>query len=458
MSKDALFDRIEELEAQLSTVSRTVERSPSPQAYKSSTFFSHDTSSSSAGQLFDLMNFMVPEQIVSQPSERYFPSDVLLANEMDQIFEDSILKSLTASTPSGENEQQESSMRSDISSSSSFNLTHSEGTRYIKAYFETLHNQLPFLDSVEIYQMHSERRESTPKNTYTRWQFFKLYMVYAIGAATCRISEKTTSVSSKDLLRTALQHKLPITDLRSLQSIEALLLLIMYNCRIPTSSNIWYMIGVAMRTAIDLGLHREAEYRHLEHEESQRQRRLFWSVYLMDRSIARLLGRPFNIAEHEIDVRLPYDHEDPSQAYSSTHSLLRERSIKASEEIFLPIIRLVRLKSQIQTRVHRVDKDVSLLLPEITPLYTALEEFKTSLKSNLSPIDTDWINMQWQNAIRMLLQPFLGELPSDHQLIQTCMKASGQMCQSFKGLHQKGYMGFGYILVSLLFKAGLTLW
>lgn len=456
MSKDALFDRIEELEAQLRAVARPAERSPSPGTFKSPVLPSACTSSSSSTQFFNVMNNLVPESVEPQSTALPFFSDALLAQEMDRIFEDSVLKSLAAHTPSMEDDPLESSLQLEITSSSG--LTHSEGTRYIKAYLETLHNQLPFLDSVELYRMHDEQSEFSPRTLAARWKFFKLYMVYAIGAATCRISEKSTGVSSKELLRTALQYKSPMTELRSLQSIEAMLLLTLYNCRIPTSSNVWYMIGVAMRTAIDLGLHREAEYVHLGPEDSQRRRRLFWSVYLMDRSIARLLGRPFNIAEHEIDVRLPYDYDEHSSTQHAAQQLFHEQPSSASAKVFLPIIRLVRLKSQIQTRVHRVDKEISLLLPEISPLYSALKEFRNSLNSNLSPIDTDWINMQWHNGIRMLLQPFLSELPANHELIQTCMKASGQMCQFFKGLHQKGYMGFGYILVSLLFKAGLTLW
>ncbi|KAJ6101807.1 hypothetical protein N7486_004234 [Penicillium sp. IBT 16267x] len=149
----------------------------------------------------------------------------------------------------------------------------------------------------------------------------------------------------------------------------------------------------------------------------------------MDRSIARLLDRPFNIAEHDIDVGLPFDYQEPHQNYPDERTEHEGTTFRTSIAAFIPVIRLIRLKSQIQTRVHRVDKEVSLLMPEINPLFSALEEYKRSLQSDLSPIDHDWINMHWHNGILILIQPFLRELPSDHELIRTCMRASGQTCQ-----------------------------
>ncbi|KAJ6037404.1 hypothetical protein N7540_001683 [Penicillium herquei] len=459
MSKDALFHRIEELEAQLNNATKNSNCSnESSLQYESPEQLPPSPNLPEVGHLFDVMEFLT----VGQMSEVTHQTNVsaprtLIAREMDLLFENTVLESYdsqkTFSAANKENDMDSSDDR----------LAHpavpsdGEGLKYIRVYMETMHNHMPYIDSEEIYQLHEKRLEPIAPTRSARWKSFKIFMVYAIGAATCRATESQPSVPVADLLRTALQHKPAVTELRSLQSIEAMMLLIMYNLRIPNSSNIWYMIGLAMRTAIDLGLHREVNYLHLKPDESQRRRRLFWSVYVMDRSIARLLDRPFNIAEYDIDVGLPFDYQEPFQEYSHEEPLRRERHLRTSIAVFIPAIRLIRLKSQIQTRVHRVDKDVSLLLPEINPLFSALEEYKRSLQSDLSPMDKDWINMHWNNGIMILIQPFLSELPSDHELIQTCMKASGRMCQVYKSLHQKGYIGFGYFLVSTLFKAGLTL-
>ena len=46
----------------------------------------------------------------------------------------------------------------------------------------------------------------------------------------------------------------------SVHNIEAMTLLVLYNLRSLSNSGIWYMTGLAMRTCVDLGLHREAYY------------------------------------------------------------------------------------------------------------------------------------------------------------------------------------------------------
>ncbi|KAJ5934061.1 hypothetical protein N7466_003608 [Penicillium verhagenii] len=449
LSKDALFDRIEELEAQLDAISKSKPSQaliPCPQS-ESPKQLPFDNVPD-VGHLFDVMEYLTTGQVSGQTPIRTFSSlGSLIAKEMDQIFEDTVLASGHLENTDIEHEPVSTDDNQPATP------TDNEGLKYIQIYMETMHNHMPYLDSEEIFRMHDQRLRPILPTRLARWKFSKLFMVYAIGAATYRVTETQPSISANDLFRTALRLKPSVTELRSLQNIEAMMLLIMYNLRIPNSSNIWYMIGLAMRTAIDLGLHREENYHQLKPDEAQSRRRVFWSVYVMDRSIARLLDRPFNIAEHDIDVGLPFDNQEPHPIYSNESA-----SLGTSIAAFIPVIRLTRLKSQIQTRVHRVDKEISLLMPEISPLFSALEEYKKSLQSDLSPTDRDWINMHWNNGILILIQPFLQELPSDHELIRTCMRASGQTCQVFKSLHQKGYIGFGYFLVSTLFKAGLTLW
>lgn len=451
MSKDALFDRIEELEAQLNAVSKPAHDQAQELSYQSPERppFHHLPE---VGHLFDVMEYLTTGQMPGRTLIRSFSSPgTLIAKEIDQIFQDTV----TESDHSGNTEIEPESSADDTQPAAP---AEKEGLKYIRIYMETMHNHMPYLDSEEIYQMHSRRLQPVAPMRAARWKSSKLFMVYAIGAATCRVSENQPSITASDLFRTALRLKPPVTELRSLQSIEAMMLLIMYNLRIPNSSNIWYMIGLAMRTAIDLGLHREENYLQLKPDEAQSRRRVFWSVYVMDRSIARLLDRPFNIAEHDIDVGLPFDYQESHQNDPDGKRGQDKTNFRTSIAAFIPLIRLIRLKSQIQTRVHRVDKEVSLLMPEINPLFSALEEYRLSLQSDLSPIDHDWINLHWNTGILILIQPFLRELPSDHELIRTCMRASGQTCQVFKALHQKGYIGFGYFLVSTLFKAGLTLW
>ncbi|KAJ5546855.1 hypothetical protein N7494_004440 [Penicillium frequentans] len=278
------------------------------------------------------------------------------------------------------------------------------GSKILDAYFNNMHVRLPFLDRCDILELHANRHRASGNNPEEQYGQFKLFMVYAIGAVTLQVTETYDSTPPNTFLVTALRFDPTLRESISIASIEAMLLLVLYNLRTTSNSSVWYMIGLAMRTCIDFGLHREARYRRLRPHEAQLRRRLFWSVYITERYTAWSLGRPFSIPEEEIDAEPPFNIDD---------------SINSDEVI-----------EQI--------------------------EFKTTL-SSLALADGDFVLMHWNNAIRMLLQPFLSTLHPQDELIGTCLYASGQMCQFFKKLRQRDSSGHSFLLVNSVFMAGLTM-
>ncbi|PLW38398.1 hypothetical protein PCANC_13675 [Puccinia coronata f. sp. avenae] len=91
-------------------------------------------------------------------------------------------------------------------------------------------------------------------------------------------------------------------------TIQALLFLAMYSFRSPKGLSTWHLTGLAMRTALELGLHRKTP-KALQlspfHEENKK--RIWWSVYALERTMAFQLGRPIAIQDDEIDNELPLD-------------------------------------------------------------------------------------------------------------------------------------------------------
>lgn len=54
-----------------------------------------------------------------------------------------------------------------------------------------------------------------------------------------------------------------------------------------------------------MGLHRnlrDSRARQLNKDDLNLRNRVFWSAYILDRAVSLTLGRPFALAEHEIDV------------------------------------------------------------------------------------------------------------------------------------------------------------
>jgi hypothetical protein len=240
-------------------------------------------------------------------------------------------------------------------------------------------------------------------------------------------------------------------------------LLVIYNLRSPSNSGIWYMVGLAMRSAVDLGLHREAHYSKLGLYQGQIRRRLFWSVYYLERVVALSLGRPFSIVDRDIDASLPKDIDDSlcddeaiAQAISES-SMTENYGKPSSLTMSICLTSLRRLESRIQGEVYRLDQPTSAVLAEVAPLLSVLETWKRNMPL-VSPMEKDYLLVQWYKAVRLLLQPFLPILDPNDRLIAVCLKASGQVCQLFKRLHQSAAYGHSFIAVHSVFIAGVTMW
>jgi len=104
-----------------------------------------------------------------------------------------------------------------------------------------------------------------------------------------------------------------------LEELQAVLLLAGYALLRPVSPGLWYIVGVAVRLAVDLGLHYEDA--DLESKKSVKQetktekegrkewvrdmrRRLWWCVYNLDRLVSTCVGRPFGIADEVISTQV----------------------------------------------------------------------------------------------------------------------------------------------------------
>jgi hypothetical protein len=298
------------------------------------------------------------------------------------------------------------------------------GDQILDTYFKNMHIRLPFLDHSEILHLHVNRHRPPGPSPQEQFGRFKVFMVYAIGAAILQITETYDSTPPNDFLVTALQFGSTLRESLSITSIEAMMLLVLYNLRSSSNFSVWYMIGLAMRICVDLGFHREARYHNLSPREAQLRRRLFWSVYIIERYTAWSLGRPFSIAEEEVDAEPPSNMNDTLNSGERMDKILHgplttpEIARKPTLSRFIASIQLQRIVSQIHRRIYRVDKTVSILVPEIAPLMASLEDFKQSLHS-LDLGDGDFVRMHWNNAIRSLLQPFLNILHPQDKLIGT---------------------------------------
>ncbi|KXH29441.1 chitin deacetylase 1 [Colletotrichum salicis] len=316
-----------------------------------------------------------------------------------------------------------------------------QGSQMLKAYTSQLHSKYPFLEPEELWKLHSERLvlATKPTQNLTRVERFGVFKLVISGAFT------------KALYITALQHISAARESRTVQNIEAMTLLVMFHLRSTSSHGLWYMIGLAMRTSIDLGLHRAAHEQNLASPIVQRRRRLFWSVYSLERTIAVSLGRPLSIADSQIDVELPNAIINGSPS----------ASIVFGNDITLALVlfKLRRIESKIHHSVYRTDKTLDALRPKLDRLHQRLKFWRDSLMDWIPAgrPDLNYALLLYNRALRLLIQPFLPILPATDPFYGLCMRAAGDICQAHKRLHQTLDYGHSFIAVQTVFVAGVTL-
>lgn len=231
------------------------------------------------------------------------------------------------------------------------------GRRLVELYFEHSNPQIPILHRGEFIALFdkvyaTEEKKRTPRELYM------LNIVFATGAGVIlEASDKNNDGEaevdhksgpsrkrqklSSEQSRPEEYHASAIVHLESflgssstvsegigsgLEELQAVLLLAGFALLRPVAPGLWYIVGVAVRLAVDLGLHNEDPEAATENNDMQppnemtqsgreeygrRQyirdfrRRLWWCVYSFDRLVSTCVGRPFGITDQVITTEFP---------------------------------------------------------------------------------------------------------------------------------------------------------
>ncbi|KAF8585649.1 hypothetical protein K439DRAFT_1409792 [Ramaria rubella] len=98
---------------------------------------------------------------------------------------------------------------------------------------------------------------------------------------------------------------------------QALLLLSYREIGIGAMAQAWLYVGMAVRMAQDLGMHRSADKWQrtgaelFSETERQVRKRIWFSCVIMDKYVSTYIGRPLSIFERDFDT--PYPNEDPAE-------------------------------------------------------------------------------------------------------------------------------------------------
>lgn len=139
--------------------------------------------------------------------------------------------------------------------------------------------------------------------------------ILAIGARFGGEADADGVAACAPFVAKAQELVIPLLHLPAYDVATGLLMLAWASYGQNSDSGLWQYSGMAMRMAIDLGVHENSEMFE-DQAHLVRTRLLFWTLFITDRVVAFATGRPASIPEDIIEIPLPEDADffpDPAR-------------------------------------------------------------------------------------------------------------------------------------------------
>ncbi|KAK9470651.1 fungal-specific transcription factor domain-containing protein [Dipodascopsis tothii] len=175
-----------------------------------------------------------------------------------------------------------------------------------------------------------------------------------------------------------------ITDARDLESIEAIILMILFLQSTARLATCYSYIGAAVRAALRLGLHRKVKY-HFNPVETEMRKRLFWTVRKMDIHISAMLGLPMAINDEDIDQDMPLEIDD---AYITKDGILPHPNKTCVSTIANAHTRIMAILAHILKNIYPIrhgDGKPGVSYSKVMELERELQQWLESLPEDLKP-------------------------------------------------------------------------
>ncbi|KAK1517052.1 cytochrome P450 [Colletotrichum costaricense] len=268
----------------------------------------------------------------------------------------------------------------------------------IRFYFAHSHTLYPIVHRQEFNNI-LEHVRADPQCALAQSSLcqFRLWMVLAIG------STAQCSVTLSDEHESMMYYK------KALEHFEGSL-----DYGYMLGPNTWTLVGLGARMAIGLGMHASSTYEGLPADVSEKRKRLFFSVYMMDRVVSIALGRPFAINEDDIDVT-PFAVEYDSDVGAQID--LPENSFKPSIlTVPLHILELRQIASNITTSVYSHRMSASLNAEQREEVSNSLHQRLLNWRRNMPfplpntdaavpHLNSSWYDFNYYLHVAMLYRP-----------------------------------------------------
>uniref|UniRef100_L2GBB6 Zinc finger transcription factor-containing protein n=1 Tax=Colletotrichum fructicola (strain Nara gc5) TaxID=1213859 RepID=L2GBB6_COLFN len=223
-------------------------------------------------------------------------------------------------------------------------------------YVDRILPHYPLFSRQEMLGMFQRFKESSNDQAEVKSEEnFTICMVMAIATLTSKARDYRKLVSVAESLRrdafARLDWEQSLTGATT-TTIQQLLLIAQYGFLFPGSTNLWQVVGDAARVALGLGLHQDTTSEcGMTEQILDYRKRLYWTLYSIERSIAITSHRPLAVAGDQIHLPFPSSEHDPD----CNGSLILHTSDESHDQPLAPYSKLrfndtlkfLRLQSEI---------------------------------------------------------------------------------------------------------------
>jgi len=254
----------------------------------------------------------------------------------------------------------------------------------------------------------------------------------------------------------ALKHTDAVFEAQSYVGLQAILLLVWYSLLNPDKGSIWFLVGLATRTCVDLGFHNEhnSQAESLDNLEIDMRRRLFWITYKMDRLLSQSLGRPPSIPDGFIHVPMPALQHDVDLHAGQFGSLTGEPC--AYKAVFVHTIKLRQLQSEILNNTYGVN---GLSPPKPEWFDDMFERLKNWLATSPDPrgtVSSEGYAISFHNSCLLLFRPSRGNPKPARSALATVLASSSYIIRIYRRMQLNNRISWLWMTSHFSFMAGLS--
>jgi hypothetical protein len=214
------------------------------------------------------------------------------------------------------------------------------GDALIDAFFDHVHSNYPLFHRTMFHLRYESmwNTQTHPNESDPGW-ICVLCLIFVFGAQALDPYGKQAGATQKRYLKIARCYVDHLVSTTSLQNIQALMLLQLYYHNVGERNASWMLLGCASRMAIALGMHREGANVGFDSLEQNIRKQIWWTVYVFERNLCVILGRPSAIEEAEITITFPEEAIESSIGLPGLTAVtvsLTRLAFRAKQEIYNP--------------------------------------------------------------------------------------------------------------------------